>query len=688
MKVVFAILLLLCVVPLQHPVAQDVTQDILSEIPSIEELENLSLEELMNITITSVSKKPQDISSAAAAVYVITQEDIKRSGARILPEVFRMVPGLSVAKVDSNKWAITSRGFNDRLSGKLLVLLDGRTLYTPLFSGVFWENQDILLDDIERIEVIRGPGATLYGANAVNGVINIITKNAKDSQGTSISAGGGSEEQGFGHIRYGGNIGDDTYYRLYTKYSKHDSQALRNGSQSQDDWKTYRSGFRFDIGASEDDQITVIGDAYYNDLSTVYNRSLIIQPYNVKMPHKDQMWGTNLLARWDHTISETEDFTFQMFYDKNVRDLYVFKDDRDIFDLEFQHHIQPIEKHDIIWGLGYRFVGDSMDNRIATFSELERDDHVFNAFIQDEIALIEDELTLILGTKLEHNEYTGFEYQPNARLVWTPHEEHVFWGSVSRAVRIPSRAEQDGTITQATVLPNDPRNPLPIPSITSLGGTRNVTAEELTSYELGYRYIPNDWFNLDMTFFYNDYEKLLSASAGTATAEFRDGLPFLSIPLIFNNNMDGETYGFEMAGNFQINPNWKVRSSYTFFDIHLHPTQPSFLQILEEFEHRSPHHQVSILSMYDITENIQFDVWARYVSELSNSTQIPAINYNSPSYIALDLRIGWEPNENVEVVLGMQNLLDDRHPEMGETIISTVRSEVERSFYLMTTWTF
>lgn len=684
----YFILLFLFVISSQPLLAQEDIQDTPSDLPSIEELEDLSLDELMNITITSVSKKPQDLSSAAAAVYVITQEDIKRSGARVLPEVFRMVPGLSVAKLDSNKWAITSRGFNDRLSGKLLVLLDGRTIYTPLFSGVFWETQDILLDDIERIEVIRGPGATLYGANAVNGVINIITKNAKDSQGTSISAGGGSEEQGFGHIRYGGTIGDDTYYRLYTKYSKHDSQALRNGNQSQDDWETNRSGFRFDIGASEDDQITVIGDAYYNDLTTVYNVSNISPPYQLLVPHKDQMWGTNFLVRWNHTVTESEDFSLQMFYDKNVRDLLVFKEDRDIFDLEFQHHIQPFERHDFIWGVGYRYVGDSMDNGLATFSELERDDHVFNAFIQDEITLIEDELSLIIGTKLEHNEYTGFEYQPNARLVWSPHEEHVFWGSVSRAIRIPSRAEQDGTISQSTVLPNDPRNPFPFPSITSLNGTRNVTAEDLLAYELGYRYIPNDRFNLDMTVFYNDYQKLLSASAGTATTEFQDGLPYLRIPLFFNNNMDGETYGFEMAGNIQINSDWKIRSSYTFFDIHLHPTQPSFLQILEEFEHRSPHHQVSILSMYDITKQIQFDVWARYVSELNKTSQIPEFLFNSPSYIALDLRIGWEPNENVEVVLGMQNLLDDRHPEMGETIISTVRTEVERSFYLMTTWKF
>lgn len=656
---------------------------------NITSLEELSLEELMNITITSVSKKPQELYSAAAAVYVIHQEDIRRSGARTLPDVFRMVPGLNVSKLDASKWAVSARGFTSRYSGKLLVLLDGKTIYTPLFSGVYWETQDIPLEDIERIEVIRGPGATLYGANAVNGVINIITKNAKDTHGTLLSAGTGTEERGFGHVRQGGQIGDDTHYRFYAKYANRDSQALASGVQSQDEWETFRTGYRFDLDATENDQITLIGDYYLATIGSPVRASLI-DPSNTQVtPMDEKMWGADLLARWNHTVSETEDYSVQLFYDRNERDAFTFNDYRDVLDIDFQHHFEPIDRHDFIWGGGYRFVGDTLKNSpMITFDPLKREDHIFNAFIQDEIELLADELYFTIGSKIEHNEYSGFEFQPNARLVWTPHPKHAVWGSVSRAVRTPSRVEQDSTLTLATLPPNHPRNPFPVPSVLSLIGSRNVGSEELIAYELGYRYIPSDCLSFDLALFYNDYHNLLSESPGEATVQIAGGQPYLSVPFYFNNEMTGETYGVELAADVQLHSRWNIRSAYTLFDIQLHPNQPSFLKILEEYEHRTPHHQISILSMYDLTDQLELDIWARYVSGTTNSSNLPAVAFNISDYMALDVRLGWKPRENIEVVLGVQNILDDRRPEIGENLVSILQSEVERSVYLMTTWTF
>lgn len=653
------------------------------------DLEDLSLEELMNITITSVSKKPQVLSNAAAAIFVITQEDIKRSGARVLPEVFRMVPGLHVAKIDGNKWAVTSRGFNGRVSNKLLVLQDGRTLYNTLFSGVFWEAHDIPLNDIERIEVIRGPGATLYGSNALNGVINIITKHAKDTQGTVITIGSGSEEQGNGYVRQGGNIGDEAHYRFYAKYSDRDSQALSDGSDANDSWNSFRSGYRIDATLSEQDTLTVTSDVYLGENNSRFPSYTATPPYTLETQDRSNIWGTNLVARWDHSISETESLMLQFFYDHNNRDSYMFDLNEDILDLDFQHRFQPIDRHDLLWGLGYRFVTDELhETPQLSYDIYERDNHIFNAFIQDEIELLEDRLSLILGSKFEHNEFSGFEYQPNARLLWTPHEQHVLWASVSRAVRTPSRLELNGYGKVNVLPPNNSLFPFPVPVLVTVSGQENVQSEDLLAYELGYRFLPADWVYLDATLFYHDYDNVLNAEPSDVTSNSLQGIPILEVPILFNNKMQGESYGFELAADIQANEKWKIRQAFTVFDMQMHPESFPNIRVLEEVENRNPNFQFSILSTYDFNDHVEFDVWARYVSEIGDTFSIQQQNALVDDYLSLDIRVGWKPNNNVEVVLGFQNILDDHHPENGETMISPFRSEVERSFYLTTTWKF
>ncbi|MRR07522.1 MAG: TonB-dependent receptor, partial [Deltaproteobacteria bacterium] len=391
-------------------------------------LSELGLEDLMNIQVTSVSKKEQKLSDAAAAVFVVTREDIRRSGATSIPEVLRMVPGIQVARLDANKWAVSARGFNDRFADKLLVLMDGRTVFTPLFSGVYWDVQDTMLEDIDRIEVVRGPGAALWGANAFNGVINIITKHSQETQGGLLSAGGGTEERGFGGARFGGRVGDDTYYRLYAKYFSRDAGVDASGDRGEDDWSVLRGGFRVDSDLSANDSVTVQGDIYRGKEGETYTIPLLIPPFSRTFDWDTDIAGSNILSRWTRTLSDTADMTLQLYYDRTERDMAIIGEDRDTIDVDFQNRFKCGSRHEIVWGWGYRFSHESITNKVAiTFAPNRRSDNLYSFFAQDDISLIEDRLRLVLGSRFEHNEFTGWEIQPNIRLIWTPDYRQTVW---------------------------------------------------------------------------------------------------------------------------------------------------------------------------------------------------------------------------------------------------------------------
>jgi iron complex outermembrane receptor protein len=640
------------------------------------DLTSLSLAELMSIEITSVSKKPQILSGAAAAVFVITREDIRRSGVASIPEALRMAPGLNVARMDSNKWAISSRGFNDFFANKLLVLIDGRIVYTPLFSGVFWDVQDVVLEDVDRIEIIRGPGATLWGANAVNGVINIITRNAIDTQGGLATAGIGTEEQGFGAIRYGGKIGETAHYRMYAKYFNRDAFVDEIGNDAYDDWHYSRSGFRLD-SHFETDSLTVQGDLYNGESGLTFLAPEREPPYTSLLNTSEQNSGANLLTRWKRTFSDSSDLALQLYYDWYRRNSPMFDENRDTVDLDFQHRFAFTDRQSVIWGLGYRFNGDRIDNSFMySFDPTSQNDQLFSAFLQDEITLSPDEIRLILGSKFEHNDYSGFEIQPNARVLWTPHENHTFWASVSRAVRTPSRGDTDLEVNFLFPI-HDPRNPLPIPLIMNARGNKDFLSEDVQAYELGYRMQATRWLSLDMALFYNAYNRLRTAeSAGPVTVS-----PLLPnhviIPLIGGNKMDGETYGFELSSETRFSSWWKIQAVYSFLQMQLHPDTNSTDFILESAEGESPNHRISLRSSMDIARNLELDCWFRYTDELSS--------LNIPSYYNVDLRIGWRPSQNVELSVGAQNIVNDHHPEFR---IRARPTEVERSVYAKITWRF
>ncbi len=644
-------------------------------------LTKMSLEELMNIEITSVSKHPEKLSKAAAAVFVITEEDIRRSGVTNIPEALRMVPGLHVARIDANKWAITARGFSGMFANKLLVLIDGRSVYTPLFSGVFWDVQDTLIEDVERIEVIRGPGAALWGANAVNGIINIITKNAKDTQGGLLSLKAGTEEHAIGGFRYGGQAGENTFYRFYTKYLNHDDFVDVSGQESNDGWEIIRSGFRVDSAISEKDDFTVQGDIYSGDEGTTYKTSILQEPYELHVDSHDGMNGANLLSRWKHRFSDISDISLQLYYDWTKRDFNIGGEERDIFDLDFQHHYQLSSRHNLIWGVGYRFTGDSIEPLLdASLMPTSREDHLFSAFVQDEITLYEDFLFLTLGSKFEHNDYSGFEVQPNARLLWTPHERHSFWASVSRAVRTPSRADHDVDLVQFVLPPNDPLLPLPLPVYPVVCGSDDFISEVVVAYEMGYRMQATEWFSLDIAAFYNDYDHLRTAENGLISLR-DDPVPHFFLPVTVDNKMFGETYGVELSGNIQATSWWSLHPAYSYLQMQMHIESDSTDTLNPLTEDATPHHQFSLRSAMDISKEVELDLWLRYADNLPQ--------YDLSGYLTLDARLGWRPTESFELSIGARNLLDDRHPEFGDPgLVRIVAREVERSFYLKGVWRF
>ena len=637
-----------------------------------DDLTDMSMEALMDIEITSVAKKPQKQSAAAAAIFVITNDDLRRWGVTNIPEALRRVPGIDVARIDANKWAITARGFNSRFANKLLVLIDGRSVYTPLFAGVYWDNQDVVLQDVDRIEVIRGPGGTLWGANAVNGVINIITKSAAATRGNLVAVTAGNEVKGSGVARHGGSLKNGVDYRVYAKYSDYDEGYSSAGAH--DDWRTGQLGFRSDWVQTDRDSITLQGDYYQGKSGQQVNiptGPAGPPPTTINQVVDDTRTdGGNLLFRWSHMIDRSSDFALQIYYDHVGVDGKVLYEDRDTFDIDFQHRFQWRETHDVVWGFDYRFTHDNTDNN-PTF-ELDpssRSVNLYGTFIQDEISL-RDNLRLTLGTKLEHNDFSGVEYQPSARLAWAMSASQTLWGAVSRAVRTPARGEDDVLLRLAPSPAADPGIPV------YAEGNHHYDPEELIAYELGYRLNYNRAWSVDIAVFYNDYDKLRTLDPTI------DPGPPPSVRLPFDNNMSGETYGLELASQWQVRPGWRLNASYSWLDMQLHLDNNSTDTVSRASEDASPTSKAAIWSALDLGHNLQFDLALRYTGDI----EVNGIDIDS--YVEADLRLGWEVRPGLELSIIGQNLLDSQHPEFLPDFISTQPTEVERSIYGRIAWNF
>lgn len=642
-----------------------------------QDLTQLNLEDLMNMEITSVSRKEQKISKAASAVFVITSEDIARSGANNIPDLLRMVPGVDVAQINSSKWAISIRGFNGQYSNKLLVLVDGRTVYSPMLSGVFWDALDVPLDNIDRIEVIRGPGATVWGANAVNGVINIITKKASDTQGGFVTGGAGSYEHGFGAARYGGRIGGATAYRVFADGFDRNHFPTPSGANGDDGWDMVHAGFRVDASASAQDPITIEGDANRGNAGEVASSVISISPpINGLLDLRDRYSGWDLLSRWDHVSSAHSETSLQVYFDRNTRGDTTYGFGVNTFDVDFQHHIGWGTRQDFVWGLGYRV---NSDDTLATlrisFTPASRTTQLFSSFVQDEITILPERLYLTLGTKLEHNDYTGFQLEPSGQIAWTPNARSTVWAVVSQAQRTPARSDTGITVDLAA-LPGQGN----IPMLVGYTGNPNEKAERETSVEMGYRAQLSTRVTLDSTIFFNHYGDLVSVEPGTPVFD-PNPTPHLVVLSRFANLLYGETHGFETFVDWRVTRRWTLSPSYSFLTMHLHRDASSDdLTTAPQTQGGVPNHQAQLRSRVNLPRHMQWNAIANFVGSL------PAIAV--PSYTRLDSNITWQAGERFAISLVGQNLLHDRHLEYTGPDSSVQSDLVKRSAYAKFEWRF
>lgn len=618
--------------------------------------------------VTTVSRQESTVGRSPAAIYVITGNMIRRSGARSLPEALRLAPGVEVARIDANKWSISIRGFNQRFANKLLIQIDGRTVYTPLFAGVFWDVQDVLMEDVDRIEVIRGPGASVWGANAVNGVINVITKRSQETTGVFAEAGGG-DERGFGSARVGGNIGRTGSWRAYGKWFEREQAFSPTGAA--DDWGLARGGFRSDWSPSCVDNVTLQGDYYDGRAGKYFFAPLPSFPFVSSGPGDDEITGGNVLFRWSRELSDDSDWSLQVFYDRTERlsPYNGFREDRDTVDVDFQHRFRLGSYQSVIWGAGYRNTRDRIRNAFSTrFLPPQRADDRFSTFVQDELTLLSDLLFFTAGSKFSWNDYTGFEYQPTLRMLYTPSKRQSIWASVSRAVRVPSRASDD--VRSLSV----PINTGVFPTYPTVIGDRNVLSEQLLAWELGMRAAPSEEFFWDLALFYNRYDDLHTLRAGFPGIDPITGL--FSAPLTFFNGVDAESYGFELATTMQLLDNWSLRGGYNFLRLDLHPSPLAFAGATAS-EGESPRNRFFLHSSWDPTDSLECDLIGRY------SDNLAAI----PSYFELDARVAWNPTDRLEFAVVGRNLLDKAHPEFSSDNFSGVlATEVQREVYGQITW--
>lgn len=635
-------------------------------------LKQLSLEQLGSLEVTTASKEPEQVWRTPAAIYVLTQEDIRRSGATSIPEVLRLVPGVEVARIDSDHWAVGIRGFGGEFSKSLLVLIDGRSVYSPLFAGVYWQLQDTVLEDIDRIEVIRGPGGTIWGANAVNGVINIITKSTKDTHGVLVSTSGGNLDQGIADVRVGGTNGKGFDYRVYGRgFIRGPEFHPANDQSNFDHWKTGQLGFRTDWNLNSRDTLTMQGDMYEGLDGERVAISLYTPPSRLVIDGPHDVGGGNILGRWRREFSKDSDVQIQGYYDRTSRYSPQLDEIRDTFDIDLLYHVTLKDRHNVLMGLGGRWSPDSIVQKFATldFKPHKETDSIYSGFLQDQIAIVPDKVALTLGSKFEYNNYSGFEIQPNVRLLWTPTQHQSFWAAVTRAVRTPSRLDQDLQLTDFLAA-----NP---PTFLRVLGSKNFSSEQLLGFEAGYRTLVASKLYVDVAFFQNEYNDLYGFGPGAIFVEPTPTPAHVVLQVPLANALKGDTTGVEIAPEWKPVEWWGLKGSYSYLHLYVHD-KPGFTDNINTVSDNgsSPHHQFVIQSHFNFPKKFDFDVTYRYVSSL------PAQLVNA--YGTGDVRLGWHPVSDWELSVVGQNLLQPHHPEFGSDVDTIVG--VKRSVYAKIVW--
>ena len=642
-------------------------------------LKQLSLSELGDVEVTTVSKQPQQLQRTPAAVFVITPEDIRRSGARTLPEVLRLAPGVEVARIDADHWSVAIRGFAGQFSKSLLVLIDGRSVYTPLFDGVYWDVQNVMLEDIERIEVIRGPGGTIWGANAVNGVINIITKSSKETSGAVTTLGGGNVDQGTGAVRYGSSAGKDFDYRFYSTGALRGPEYHADANRF-DDFRMGQMGFRTDWNADNKNTLTVQGDIYGALSGERFLLATYSPPAEIVAADKANVSGGNLLARWQHTSGEGSDIQIQTYFDRTNRQDLELGETRDTFDIDFVQHLRVRGDQELTWGLGGR-VSPSNYIQIApgvNFLPNKQTESIYSAFVQYELPIVRDKLMLTAGTKLEHNSFSGFNYQPSLRLLWMATARHSFWTAVTRAVRTPSRIDED--VKFDIFIENLPTAPVYFEIL----GNPQQKAEQLIGYEAGYRTQVTRSLYLDFTGFYNSYRDL--QNYGPLALAVTNTPPPLRLLIVvpYANGIQGNTVGGEVAPNWKVTQWWQIRGSFSFLHMGLED-KPGYTDtggLLASYEGSSPRHVLGFQSLINLPKHFEFDQTFRFSSALPAQKGLPGQTVKA--YSTADVRLGWHLGEHWEFSAVGQNLLQPFHMEFGGDPGPLVG--IKRSVYAKVIW--
>jgi iron complex outermembrane receptor protein len=642
---------------------------------------SLSLEDLMNVDImnqqvTSVAKHPERLAESPAAVYVISNEDVRRSGMSSIPDLLRLAPGTNVGRINANKWGISARGFNDQYSNKLLVLMDGRAIYRPLFSGVYWETVDYPLGDLDRIEIVRGPGATLWGANAVNGVINIVSKDASQTQGWSAGTRVGTDDS-FAFARYGGTIDPETFYRVYAKYRHaEESLLLDTDDGANDELDLPMAGFRIDRFATEADTFTFQGDVFHVEAGNTLNLPIRFEGQD-RVPTVDVGRGTggNLLARWTHEISDRSEFSLQFYFDHfSIEDVQVGYR-QDTLDVEFQHRFRVNDRHALTWGAGARLIVDEVRGTdLFKFRPETRDDYLASFFVQEHAILVPERLSLFLGSKFEANSYSGLEVQPSVRAIWTPDAKNSFWGAVSRAVRTPSRWEEDGQI----VLGRGDYG-FGIPASLETFGNGRMKSEELYAYEAGYRAQLTEQVSFDAAAFYNRYRRLRTLEQGDPIPNPTANPPHVIVPFQVDNRMDATTYGVELSANARVNEHWRLAAGYAWLrvDADAHPSSiDPFSE--EDYDDSDPDHQFNVRSYLNVGRDVEVNVAAYFVDHVEQ--------YDAGPFVRFDASVVWRPTKHLEWSAGVQNAFDPQHHEFRSSV-NDAPAEIERAFYTQLVFT-
>lgn len=642
-------------------------------LESTNELLPLSWEELTELDVSTLARQEQSVKNSPAAAFVITAEDIRRSGVTSLPEVLRMVPGMNVGKINAWNWAVSARGFNDLYANKLQVMIDGRSIYDPLVSGVYWGQQNPSLQDIERIEVLRGPSGSLWGANAVNGTINIVTRSAKDTQGGMLTGGGGSEERGFGSVRYGTKLGESTYLRGTLSANGRDASTdLADRNDTRDYGNTQTGNFRLDSQLSEHDQLTLEANVTHYRLQGYFIGKTSLSPPEWQQDDfgRDGVTGS-LQGGWKHHTDSGHDWHLNMAFTQTEWELAMNTMSRSQYFLDLQHSLPSFGAHHLMWGLNYQTIDDDFGNTLTLgFEPAHFTQHNVGLFLQDQIDLMDD-LKLTLANRVEHFTFTGWEVEPNARLLWTPNRQHSLWAAVSRAVVLPNRA-QHGIRLHKTIPGTD--------IFFEAKANPDMLTENLVAYELGWRWQINRSLDLDTALFYNIYDRMQGTKFTGRV--INDPIPN-TLEATVGNYRQVKSYGLEIAANYRVNHDWRLQASYSAnqFEVNYDPAIHWFRDELTE-PHFNPSHSLSLRSLFNLTNEIELDTWARYVDEVYVDRR------TVPAYFTLDVRVGWHPHKDLEISFSGQNLLDGQHPEFSDILYIPVASQIQRGYLAQISWHF